>query len=254
MPVNAFPKEVYTNDSTVSYYQTLVLDDGSWTFTDTKSLIQSYSSDPTGNTIELNTLGVADDELQIPGSGGVSTAPRWYKPAYYDDGTPVLGDDIFILTISYELKGSTAVSLRYFNWAFGVCADPTSTTVTTIAHNVVGTGWNFANTDADTFAVYFTGSGFNNSSPLTATDTHGFGTISLIGGAGTLGLASVNASDLHESEVAAETLTTAYTSSQLYTYFVCGPRGAGRTFSAGDATLVNLRYKFSKIDKVSSGI
>ena len=32
MPVNAFPKSIYTNDSSISYYQNLVLDDGTWTY------------------------------------------------------------------------------------------------------------------------------------------------------------------------------------------------------------------------------
>jgi len=254
MPVNAFLKNIYTNDSTISYYQSLVLDDGTWTLLDSTNFIQNVSSDPTGNTISLNALGVANNQLQINGFGGVSVAPRWYKPAYYDDGTPVLGTDVFIMTVSFEMKGSTAAALRYFNWAFGVCADPTSTTVATIAHNVVGNGWNFANTDADTFGVYYTGLGFNNTSPLSATDTVGFGNLSLVGGHGTLGLATVNASDLHESDVDAGMLTTNYTSAQLYTYFVCGARGSGRTYNAGDATLINLKYKFSKIDKVSANI
>ena len=254
MPVNAFPKSTYTNDSSISYYQNLVLDDGTWTLLDSTGFIQNYTSDPTGNTIALNALGVANNQLQIQGSGGTSVAPRWYKLAYYDDGTPVLGDDIFIMTVSFEMKGSTAGALRYFNWGFGVSADPTSTTVSTIAHNVLGNAWNFANTDADTFGAYFTGLGFNNTSPLTNDDTVGFGNISAIGGSGTLGLATVNASDLHESEVSADFLSTNYTSGQLYLHFVCGARGTGRTFSAGDSTLINLKYKFSKIDKVSANI
>tara|TARA_R100001086_G_scaffold114709_1_gene58602 strand:- start:2610 stop:3374 length:765 start_codon:yes stop_codon:yes gene_type:complete len=254
MPVNAFPKNIYTNDSRISYYQPLVLDDGTWTLLDSTNFIQSVSSSASGSVISVNALGVANNQLQIQGIGSVSVAPRWYKGAYYDDGTPVLGTDVFILTVSFEMKGSTAGALRYFNWGFGVCADPTSTAVGTIAHNVVGNGWNFANTDADTFGVYFTGAGFNNTSPLNTNDTIGFGNISLIGGHGTLGLATVNASDVHESDVAAGMLSTDYTSSQLYTYFVCGARGTGRTFSAGDATLINLKYKFSKIDKVSANI
>jgi len=253
MPVNAFPKNIYTNDSVIAYYQTCDLTDGSWTLLDSTSMIDTVTNAGSGNSVTINAVSPANDQLRIPGSGGTSVAPRWYKPAFYDDGTPVLGTDAFVATISYVIKGSTAVNMRYMNWGFGVSEAPTSTSVATIKHNVVGCGWNFANTDADSFATYFTGAGFNNASPIVATDVHCLGTLSLIGGNGSITVNAVDTSDVTQARVAAEGLTLDYGSSQLFLHLVMGSRGAGRTHAAGDQTLIKLNYKFSRINKVSAG-
>lgn len=254
MPINAFPKNIYTNDSVISYYQTCDLTDGSWTLLDSTGMIQGVTNDGSGNTIALAAVSPANDQLQIPGSGGTSVAPRWYKPAFYDDGTPVLGTDAFVATISYVIKGSTGGNMRYVNWGFGVSEAPTSTTVADIKHNIMGCGWNFANTDADAFGVYFTGAGLGNASPLVATDVHCLGTLSLIGGNGSIAVNAVDASDLTQARVAVDGAATDYGASQLYVHMALGSRGTGRTHNAGDSTIVALKYKFSRINKASAGI
>jgi len=253
MPVNAFPKNIYTNDSVIAYYQTCDLTDGSWTLLDSTSMIDTVTNTGTGNTITLNAVAVVNNQLQIPGDAGVSVAPRWYKPAFFDDGTPVLGTDAFVATISYVMKGSTAGNMRYANWGFGVSADPTSTAVATINHNIVGTGWNFANTDADTFGSYFTGTGQGNAGPIVATDVHSLGALSMLGGGGSITINSIDITDISQSRAAAEALTSNYGAGQLYVHLAFGSRGVGRTHSAGDATLVKLNYKFSRINTVSAG-
>jgi hypothetical protein len=146
MGVRAFPQNVYTNDSTVAYFTEVKLDDGTWTFIDSTGLIDSYSWSVAGNQITLSNFPVANNNNQITGNAGTVTAPNWSKLAYYDDGTPVLSDDCFILWVSADLIGGTAGILRYFNWGLGTCIDTTSTSVTTLKYNGVGAGWNFANT------------------------------------------------------------------------------------------------------------
>ena len=254
MPVNAFKKTVYTNDSTVAYFNEAKLDDGSWTLVDTTSLIDTAVWDAVnGNTITLNAFGVANDQNQIIGSGGTTTAPHWKKLAYYDDGTPVLNTDAFILWVSADLKGSTAGTLRYFNWGLGTSADTTSTLVATIRYNGVGAGWNFANTDADTFGKLYSGT----ASPATgalATDTHILGNVFLNGGNYCASVISTDISDIYVSSAAQVTSTTTVSGGQqLQIRFVCGPNGTTRTFNAGDQTQVRLFYKFQKVNKLSAG-
>ena len=72
MPVNAFPKKIYTNDSVIAYYQTCDLTDGTWTLLDSTNMIDTVANAGTGNNIRLNAVGVANNELQIVGSGGTS--------------------------------------------------------------------------------------------------------------------------------------------------------------------------------------
>ena len=255
MPVNAFPKSIYTNDSLIDYFNPLDLTDGSWTFVDTPGLINSTTYAPgVGNTITLNNFPVANDQAQLVGSGGTCVAPRWYKLAYYDDGTPVLGGDAFYLIVSSALKGSTAGSMRYFNYALGVCEDPTSTSVTTIKYNGAGVAWNFANTDADTFPAVFSETLAGNAAPLSAADTRSVGTIAAIGGLGGLTSIGVDPSGVAENNgvlLWQSSLISAAT--HLSLCFMAGPRGTTRTYAAGDQTKAEINYKFVRINPVSAG-
>jgi len=253
MPVNAFPKKIYTNDSVIAYYQTCDLTDGTWTLLDSTNMIDTVANAGTGNNIRLNAVGVANNELQIVGSGGTSVAPRWYKPAFFDDGTPVLGTDAFVLTVSYPIKGSTLNNMRYVNWGFGISAVPTSTTVATINHNLVGTGWNFANADADAFGVFFSDPVAGNADPVVATDVHCLSTIPMVGGNGNLTVSAVDASDLSKATGAAASSSTNYGAGQLFVQLTFGARGNSRTYTAGMETLIKLNYKFSRVNKVSAG-
>tara|TARA_R110002096_G_scaffold12888_1_gene45899 strand:+ start:681 stop:1445 length:765 start_codon:yes stop_codon:yes gene_type:complete len=253
MPVNAFPKKIYTNDSVIAYYQTCDLTDGTWTLLDSTNMIDTVANAGTGNNIRLNAVGVANNELQIVGSGGTSVAPRWYKPAFFDDGTPVLGTDAFVLTVSYPIKGSTLNNMRYVNWGFGISAVPTSTNVATINHNLVGTGWNFANADADAFGVFFSDAVAGNADPVVATDVHCLSTIPMVGGNGNLTVSAVDASDLSKATGAAASSSTNYGAGQLFVQLTFGARGNSRTYTAGMETLIKLNYKFSRVNKVSAG-
>jgi hypothetical protein len=229
------------------------LDDGSWTFTDTTGLIDSYSWSVAGNEITLANFPVADNNNQITGNAGTVTAPYWAKLAYYDDGTPVLSDDCFILWVSADLIGSTAGILRYFNWGLGTCINTTSTSVTTVKFNGVGAGWNFANLDADVFGKLYSGG----TSPATgafATDTHILGNLFLSGNNYTMSVIATSATDVYvTSSAATNSITNMVGSNHLQLRFVCGPNGTTRTFALGDQTVVKLYYKFQKIDKASAG-
>jgi len=256
MPVNAFPKSIYTNDSLIDYFNPLNLSDGTWTFTDTAGLIDTTTyAAGVGNTITLNNFPVANDQAQIVGSGGTSVAPRWYKLAYYDDGTPVMGGDAFYLIVSSALKGATGGSgLRYFNHALGICEDPTSTSIPVIKFNGAGVAWNFANNDTDTFPAVFSETLAGNAAPLSATDTRSVGTIAAIGGLGGLTSIGVDPSGVAENNgvlLWQSSLISAGT--QLSLTFMAAPRGNGRTFAAGDQTIADINYKFVRINPASAG-
>ena len=256
MPVNAFPREIYTNDSRVDYYQPLDLTDGSWTLNDPASFVDSVVNNAGTMELTLKAVGVANNELQPVGSAGQTEAPRWYKLAFYDDGTPVLAGETFVLSVSCALFGSTRGNLRYFNWGFGTFEDPTDDTVANMKANVVGVAWNFANTNADSFPYIASGAAPSTASPLSATDTRMFGTITMAGGNGGLVATGLDTSGLLESSGAALSSTTNYTpaSGQLYVGLIAGARGTSRTYSAGDGTDFNVVYKFSRIAKVSARI
>jgi len=256
MPVNAFPREIYTNDSRVDYYQPLDLTDGSWTLDDPASFVDSVVNNAGVMELTLNAVGVANDKLQPVGSAGQTEAPRWYKLAFYDDGTPVLAGETFVLSVSCALLGSTRGTTRYFNWGFGTFEDPTDDTVANMKANVVGVAWNFANTDADSFPYIASGATPNTASPLSATDTRMFGTITMAGGNGGLVATGLDTSGLLESSGAALSSTVNYTpvAQQLYVGLIAGARGNSRTYAAGEGTDFNVVYKFSRIAKVSARI
>ena len=257
MPVNAFPKEIYTNDSRVDYYQPLDLLDGSWTLTDPTNFVDTIVNNAGVMELTLNAVGVANNKLQPVGDGtGETEAPRWYKLAFYDDGTPVLAGETFVLSVSCALFGNVRGALRYFNWGFGVFEDPTDNVVANMKANVLGVAWNFANTDADSFPYIASGAVAGSGSPLSATDTRMFGTITMAGGNGGLVATGLDTSGLLESSATSLSSTTNYTptSAQLFVGLIAGARGNSRTYGAGDGTDFDLVYKFSRIAKVSARI
>lgn len=256
MPVaQVFPKGTTGGGATdvVTGFTEAKLDDGSWTFTDSTGLIDSYSWSVAGNQITLANFPVADNNNQITGNAGTVTAPYWAKLAYYDDGTPVKSDDCFILWVSADLIGSTAGILRYFNWGLGTCINTTSTLVTTVKFNGVGAGWNFANLDADVFGKLYSG-GTSPATSAFATDTHILGNLYLSGNNYTMSVIATSATDIYvTSSAATNSITNMTGSNHLQLRFVCGPNGTTRTFALGDQTVVKLYYKFQKIDKASAG-
>jgi hypothetical protein len=258
MPVNAFPRTIYTNDSEISYFQNT--DFSSWTFLDPNSMINSSNtswSSSTGLHVETNAVSVADDTLQIQGSAGVCNAPRFYKLAYYDDGSPVMTDDNFIITVCIEHVGSTANNLSYFNWGFGVCESPTSTDITVIGGNIVGTAWNaWAGTAGAVFGMLVSQEAASTTQfTLTPDDTHTIGTSQFAGGGGGMIANAIDASGSYEASAVAAAVTTEYTpSNQLYMCLMMGAKGTGRTYTAGQATQIRVRYKFSKLDNNSMGL
>ena len=258
MPINAFPSQIYTNDSEISYFQNT--DFSQWTFLDPNSMLNASKTSwdaSTGLYVETNAVTVADDTLQINGSGGTVNAPRFYTPAYYDDGTPVLAGDNFILTVCIEHVGSTANNLSYFNWLLGVSADPSSTTLANIAFNGIGNAWNAWTGPGDVAYVFgMVETEGTYAFTLSPNDTHTIGTAQIAGGGGALIATALNSSDVYETSVCAETITTVYTptTQQLYLSLFLGAKGTGRTYTAGQGTQVRIRYKFSKMNNASMGL
>lgn len=256
MPVNAFPKEIYTNDSRIDYYQPIDFTDGSWTLTDPTGFVDTLVNN--AGVMELTLKPASgNDKLQPSGDGtGNTEAPRWTKLAFYDDGTPVLVGDCFVLSVSVAMKGSTRGALRYWNWGFGVFEDPSTSVVADMKANVAGLAWNFANTDADTFPSLQSDATLGNGTPLSNDDVRMVGTITMAGGNGGIVVTGVDSAGDIESNGAAASTTSNYTpaSAQLYVGLIAGQRGTGRSYGGGDGTDFNVKFKFSRIQKVSAGV
>ena len=248
MPVNAFPKTLYTNDSRIDYFQKLDIADGSWTFQDTNSWVQSHGNDGTTNFVSFNAIAGAPDDYSINGNGtGITNCPRWFKLAYYDDGTPVLATDKFQITMVTDMRGSTASALRYFNWSFGFAQTPTANSISALNNNGAGIAWNFANTDADVFSYVISGAGVNNGSPLSNDDTLSYNTIPVIGGQCNITNVCTDPSGVYKSWVSYTSITGAYTG-QVSLLLAVGMRGSSRTYNSGDATEFRINYKISKLN------
>ena len=220
----------------------------------TSNFLKAVSYSASGNAITTNALGVANDKLKPSGDGSGNTdAARYYKLAYYDDGLPVMSGDIFQLTISIKNLGSTANSLRYFGYYFGICEVPTATTTAAWKFNGAGCGTNFANANADVFGEVL--SNTTSASNSTADDVFTAGTIFYGAGNATLGCIGLDSGN--EFEGSASTVAGAAASNSgvhLYTCFTAGPRGNSRVYSDGAATLARIFYKFSRINKNSMGL
>ena len=248
MGVSAFPQRIYTNDSFISYWQELNLQDGSWTLQDTNNFIHKDEWDGTQNTIQLKAVGIGTDDYAPTGNGtGITNAPRWYKPAFYDNGQPVLGGDLFQITMVTDMQGSTSGNLRYFNWFFGLSAVPTANSISSLNMNGIGIGWNFANTPADVFAVQISGAGNQNSSPLSNDDTLNYGTIQSVGGQTNMSNVSTDPSGTYKSWIAYSSITAAYGVGQVNLCLIAGMRGSSRGYSLGDGTSFKVKYKISKL-------
>jgi hypothetical protein len=248
MPVNAFQKSIYTNDSNIDYFQKLDISDGSWTLQDTLGFIQSSGNDGTDNFITLNAVASGTDDYSPTGNGGgVTNAPRWYKLAYYDDGTPVLAGDQFQITMVTDMQGTTGGNLRYFNWSLGFAQDPTSSSIGTLNHNGAGIAWNFANTDADVFSFLITGAASSNGSPLSPDDTKSYNTLPVVGGQCNITNVSTDPAGAYKSWEAFRSITGPYTG-QVSLMLIAGMRGSSRSYNSGDQTKLRINYKISKLN------
>jgi hypothetical protein len=248
MPVNAFPKSLYTNDTRIDYFQKLDIADGSWTFLDTLGWVKTQGNTGTTNYVSLNAVASGTDDYSLTGNGtNVTNAPRWYKLAYYDDGTPVVAGDKFQITMLTDMRGSTAVALRYFNWAFGFAQDPTLTNVPSLNFNGAGIAWNFANADSDTFSYIVTAQQQGNGNPLSALDTHSYSTIPVVGGQANFTNVSLDPSGVYRAWTAYTGTTYSYTG-QVYLMFAFGMRGSARAYNDDDATEFRINYKISKLN------
>ena len=248
MPVNAFEKSLYTNDSRIDYFQKFDLSDGSWTFLDSLGWVQTSGNDGTTNFVTLNAVASGTDDYAITGNGtGTTNSPRWYKQAFYDDGTPVLAGDVFQISMKTDMRGSTAANLRYFNWALGLTAIPTSNNVGILNLNGAGVAWNFANTDADVFGYVVSGAGNNNSSPLSNDDTLCYSTMSSVDGQTNISQVATDPSGVYKAWIAYQSITANYTGPVCLTFMI-GMRGGSRSYNSGDATEFRINYKLSKLN------
>jgi len=106
------------------------LTDGTWTLYDPDSLIQSVSFAAGWHTVVWNALGAGSPNYNWS-AGTTHRAPRWYKPAEID-GTRLTSDDItqaiFYIQTDNVNRGDFDNGIVH-----GICADPTSTTASTIA-------------------------------------------------------------------------------------------------------------------------
>lgn len=247
MGVKAFPQRIYTNDSFISYWQTLNLSDGSWTTQDPLNFIHKLTWDPTNmNELELKAVASSTTDYNVNGGGtGSTNVTRLYKQAYYDNGTPVQAGDLFQITMQVPILASKTGVLRYFDWYLGIANDPTSTNVATFNFNGAGNGWNFANTDADAFATLVSGGVLSNSAPLAADDIMGYTTISFVAGVGQSAQVATDGAGTHKAFDALENNTSSISS--VYLCLTIGARGTARAFALSDGTYIQAKYKISKL-------
>ena len=228
-------------------FKKMNLSDGSWTFSDPLGMINSYAFNVTSgfNEIRLNTI--SDNSLQI--TNNHSEAPRWSKLATYEDGSPVLGGDNFILTITSILKGSTAGVLRYVQHMLGVCEAVTqgSNPLTVNKWAGIGMSWSYANSDADSSGLIIQGktAAVISGSP---TDVSIIGTASILGKSAVNSVVGLDSSGNNDGSNALAFSGGLYSASnQLYIIYLFGANGSARSYTAGSGTDVSYKYKFTKI-------
>jgi len=246
----AYPDEF--PDWIIDNFSTMNLSDGSWTYSDPLGMINSYAYNAVSgyNEIRLNTI--ANDALQP--NVNPSQAPRWSKLATYDDGSPVLGGDNFILTITTILKGSTVGILRRIQHYLGVAesvaqnADPLGTN----KWSGVGQSWGYGNSDADATGGIIQGTTITvvSGSP---NDVSCLGNVSVIGRSSINTVIGLNSAGENENSNANSFSGGLYSAAgQLYIVYLFGAFGAGRSYTAGSGTDVSYKYKFTKI--INAGI
>ena len=248
MGVNAWLNRI--NDSVISYFNKLNLDDGTWSSLDSLGMIDSLTVDANGeHTVTLNTI--SNNSLRPIANS--TAAPRWYKLATYSDGTPVLTNDSFIMTVVIDHRGSTAGQLRYFQHYLGLCENPTSTNPDIIKFNGGGQLWSFANTAADTTGSIIAARTVSVVSGV-ATDTHTIATLLFIGKSCSNTAVCVESDGDNVGTNANNFSGSFVASQQLYLMWMAGANGSGRSYSAGDQTKFNIKYKISRYDISSMGL
>jgi hypothetical protein len=102
-----------------------------YTFTDTASLLTSYSynSGTDTHTFDLATVAVGAETNSFL-SGSNFTGPKWRAGLTYADGSPVLAGDAFSMTVFVE--NLTPGPVRSYCIAVGVAQTPSSTVLGTM--------------------------------------------------------------------------------------------------------------------------
>tara|TARA_R110000787_G_scaffold41052_3_gene101557 strand:- start:681 stop:1457 length:777 start_codon:yes stop_codon:yes gene_type:complete len=246
----AYPDEF--PDWIIDNFSTMNLSDGSWTYSDPLGMINSYAYNAVSgyNEIRLNTI--ANDALQP--NVNPSQAPRWSKLATYDDESPVLGGDNFILTITTILKGSTVGTLRYIQHCLGVAES--------VAQNVdphtvnkwsgIGQLWGFGNSDSVVSGAIIQGTSFPVVS-ASVNDVSCLGNVSVIGRSSINTVVGLNVAGENDNSNASSFSGGLYSAAgQLYLVYLLGAYQAGKSYTAGSGTDVSYKYKFTKI--INAGI
>tara|TARA_R110002110_G_scaffold282299_3_gene496695 strand:+ start:756 stop:1532 length:777 start_codon:yes stop_codon:yes gene_type:complete len=239
-------------DWVIDNFSTMNLSDGSWTYSDPLSMISTYSYNASTGYNEIRLNSVTNDALQP--TANPSQCPRWYKLATYDDGSPVLGSDNFILTITTILKGSTVGTLRYIQHMLGVAEDISQNSDPLAVNKWSGLGqlWGFSNADSNSTGAIIQGSTVTGVSS-SLTDTKSFGTVSVFGRSAENTIVGLNAAGENEGSNANSFSGGLYSASgQLYIIYIFGQYTAGKAYSTGTGTDVSYLYKFTKI--INAGI
>lgn len=243
---DSFPDWIIDNFSTMN------LSDGSWTYSDPLSMISTYSYNSGTGYNEIRLNNATNDALQP--NVNPSQCPRWYKLATYDDGSPVLGGDNFILTITTILKGSTVGTLRYIQHMLGVAEDITqnSDPLTFNKWSGLGQQFGFQNGDSNSTGAIIQGSTTTVIS-ASLTDIKAFGTVSVFGRSAENTIVGLNAAGENEGSNANSFSGGLYSESgQLYIIYLFGQYQPGKTYNSGTGTDVSYVYKFTKI--INNGI
>ena len=246
----AYPDEF--PDWIIDNFSTMNLSDGTWNYSDPLGMINSYAYNAVSgyNEIRLNTI--SNDALQP--NVNPSQAPRWSKLATYDDGSPVLGGDNFILTITTILKGSTVGTLRYIQHCLGVAES--------VAQNVdphtvnkwsgIGQLWGFGNSDSVVSGAIIQGTSFPVVS-ASVNDVSCLGNVSVIGRSSINTVVGLNVAGENDNSNASSFSGGLYSAAgQLYLVYLFGAYQAGKSYAAGSGTDVSYKYKFTKI--INAGI
>lgn len=247
MGVSAFPRRIYTNDSNIAYWNEVNWSDGTWTHTDTTAMVKSYGFNAiNGNTVTFENVAAASPDQNVGGAGsGVSNCPRWFKALTYDDGTTVNANDKFVVSVVSDMKGPID-NIRYMDWYIGICNSPTNPTIATTKFHGVGTGWNFANTDADVFGTLISGVINTAATPLDPDDTVCHSTMMHIGGNSNIEQITIDPSGTQQSNSVFANQVTSLTG-PVYIMLQVGFRGTGRSVLVDQSFGFRVKYKISRL-------
>jgi hypothetical protein len=102
------------------------------TFTDSQSMLTSYSYDPATGIHAFVVPDIPTPNLDmVQSSGNNFSGPKWNIPLLYDDGTPANWDDAFTMTIVFDrnwLPTAPTCPELYLLYV-GVINNPTSTSL-----------------------------------------------------------------------------------------------------------------------------